>query len=275
MILSKLPVITDISSVDNAKIEFMKYVFIDIANTLKIDNTPILRYESFSEDPTYRSKTIALFGRSWDRYAFINSINNFSDIDIGLTFVFDKGGSGPTTLPMRIEYDDTTEPVTDVTTLANYTIMPFMAQQSAIIDVINTPYFLYNGTSIAYFAIANINHGMLFAKMKSVDDPTSFKYVVIISGTNYDTYRYNDKYGFVNGIQIFDNPNLQSTRYTDKIRYSANGDLDTICIEKFIHNGYYSDDIFLFDGACPKGLFTLDNVTYLNIGFNMYIKITG
>lgn len=267
MIVSKLAELTDTSSYDNAQINYFKIVLSDFADYLKIDNKSILQYADFCEDSTYTSKELTIDSRACTRRTFVKTVNDFGSIDAGLLHVFSNYSA---MLPARIHY--TTSPAVDETNTISCAIVEH-GKALSITDYINLPYHMYNGQTVAYCAIGHTKHSVTFAKLKSIDDPTNFKYIIIASGKTYTSDNLNDRVGFNNSMVIIDNDNFAYTQYTSDIHKTSNSKI--ISIEKFVNNGYYSDEIFIFNGDCPSGIFKLDNVTYLNIGFNLYIKIVG
>jgi hypothetical protein len=272
MIVNKLAELTDTSSDVNSQINYYKISLSDFADYLKIDNKKILQYADFCEDSAYKSKSVSLFSQNFSRHTFIKTINDFSGLDAGLLHGYTSNNQYSGIYLARIHYDSTQSPAIDETNAADECSMCQPGNLSTY-NYINLPYYMYNGQTIAYCAIGHTKHSALFAKLKSIDDPTQFKYVIIISGSNIDSYGHSDAIGKNLRIAILDNNNFSRNYYTTDIRKTS--DSKTITVEKFVHKGYYSDEIFVFNGDCPSGLFKLDNVTYLNIGFNLYIKIVG
>ena len=140
------------------------------------------------------------------------------------------------------------------------------------------PYYLYNGVSVAYLGLGSHKANVVFAKMKSIDDPTQYKYIIITVNIrpNLSDGAYSDNlyYGRYYNLKILDSNSVATTTYTGPINKYLT-DVDKSVIEKFVYNGYYSDELYLFDGLCPDGLFSINGNTYLNIAYNLYMKIVN
>lgn len=255
----------------------------DIKNTLELDNLPVMHINQYMNDVSY-SKFRSVTTSSDENISGAHSyyfefINNFAQYDCGI-IVSNRvmthlsanpvEGSVPTYLPIKswCTFSDVGKQI-PIFHPFSYDASPTVAHIGAC------PYYMYNGANVAFFAIGHINHCMLFVKLKSIDDDSVTKYVIMMAcNTNARTYNSDPfYYGTYRNVYIMDNPNYVYTKYENNMKLNAY-DGSKVYIEKFIYNGYYSDEIFIFDGVCPNGIFKLNNDTYMNIGSNLYLKIT-
>jgi hypothetical protein len=246
---------------------FIVTTFNDIADKLKINNTKILHRSDLNDNSTYSSATYMPFGGqvSYTRI-YYDFINDFANFNCGV--VIGKNGSMYGAYMARSELNGST--VTDTECSTRTTII--RPSTVSIYNMINKPYYIYNSQTLAYFAIGHVSHGIVFAKLKSIDDPLVTKPVIISFG--FTSSSASDcTLGVADIITVLDSPSLQVAAYTSNINSSIDG-ADMMRISKFIYNGYYSDEIFVFDGMTPSGIFTLDNNTYVNLAHNVYLKVS-
>jgi hypothetical protein len=281
LLITKTANITS-NSVTDAITEFNVNAMTDIANTLRIDNLPVMQIDPDINDINFTTfilsaaSTSSSVNKSGAHTTYFEFINNFAQYDCGmvvsnriLTHAYLAIGSDRTYVPRAwINFSDVGAQI------PHYHPFDYDASP-AIVNIGACPYYMYNGTDVAYFAIGHINHCILFAKLKSIDDDTVTKYVVFTCCNTSTNTANTDPfyYGTYRNVYIMDSPNMIYNRYENNMHLNVY-DGSKIYIEKFIYNGFYSDEIFIFDGVCPNGIFTLNNISYLNIGSNLYLKIT-
>lgn len=278
MIISKCVDIKSVTASD-AMGEYFFTVFNDAAATLRINNQPVMQVEPNVCDLTFNA--VYNFtgnggsGKSGKHVSFFQFINDFASLDCGIMHndefaTLGRYNSANVTSTQFNLYNLNTSSIGESCSTYLYP-----AYDKSPRSLRATPYYLYNGADIAYVGLGHMDQCIVFAKLKSTDDPTIFKYVVIVVAEN--SYAISSDYayrGMYDSMKIITNSSLQTITYSGYI----NRKLDNInksVIEKFIIDGFYSNELFLFDGLCPCGLFNLNNNTYLNLGYNLYMKITN
>ena len=273
MIQVKTVDIKSTSAIDAAG-EYHFAMLNDAAATLRIDSLPVMEIDPNFVDVNFGSAYhfyISGNGGNVDgrHSSYFKFANSFSYMDYGI-FTVNYAMS-----PCRVNSSCITNNGDRVNVIPihdgnNYRHLSAIAFGGSITDIVGTPYFLYNGTDVAYFNTGATHRGVVFAKLKSIDDPSVFKYIVICC-TSTDMGANAKYYNNYTHVSI-----LHSSGYAYEYTENINNRLAILnkaVIERFVFDGYYSDELFIFDGLCPDGIFTINNNTYINIGFNLYMKI--
>ena len=257
-------------SVNDALYEHLFTAMCDICNTVKLNNNPVIRLDNY---------LIKRVNNNFQNETFFRFVNDFESFNDGLII---WGGVPDLALCKINDADNISKYYTDayVTPIfpsndSNYStcINPVTNTTSLTpAKISNIPYYMYTGTDVAYFAFGHTSRCCILAKMKSIDDPTVFKYMIILHGYDGSGSSYNYVFGNYKGIYIYNSESLACEKITSRINYTG-VDINNIIVEKFIYDGYYTDDLFLFNENCPSGIFTVDGTTYLNIAYNLYMKI--
>lgn len=267
---------TDYTNVQNALQSQLIAIAADVSANLKIDNTIIIA-PATTTDQSHITGTnnnipmgIATYGGT--RCCYYGFVNDFSSFNCGL--LFEQYNSSKSADYVGVARTYVVYPTYEADPVNTYDSWPniqmvIAGNDKTIKQMIDNPYFIYNGDKLALYAQGSLRTGFLFVKMKSLDDPTDIKPIIFNFGCGGPA---NSSYGVCSQINVLDNSGMQVTQYDDYINRTIT-DGDDIYIEKFIYNGYYCDELFIFNGQCPAGLFKLGNDTYLNVGFNLYIKI--
>lgn len=245
----------------------------DAAATLRIDSLPVMEIDPNFVDTNFDIARHFLSGNGGNadgkHSSYFKFVNSFSYMDYGI-FTANYVMS-----PCRVNSSCITNNGSRINVIPihagdNYRHLNAIAYNGAITDIVGTPYFLYNGTDVAYFATAVNHRCVVFAKLKSIDDPSVFKYIVICC-TSTELGANAKYYNNYTHVSILHSSGY-AYEYTDNINNRL-ALLNKAVIERFVFDGYYSDELFVFDGLCPDGIFTINNNTYINIGFNLYMKI--
>lgn len=270
MVISRHYIPSDMSH-GNVLKEFLVGSLDDVAARLRFDNSPVLTYSSYNADEDYAQDQTSAPGSSWvANRIYYEFTGEFASMNCGLMvyYTIDRY----CIFPIRSEYDGQT--ITDTATSICYAIAyPSTATYSrGAAYLMNMPYYIYNGDTVSYFGYGHIAHAVVFAKLKSIDDPSITKNVILFNtqGVNGS----DEHLGYYTSLLILDNTSLVTSVYASSFENTQTDCCNKIRIEKFVHNGFYSDELVRFEGICPGGLFILDNTIYLHVGFNVYIKVT-
>lgn len=245
----------------------------DAAAVLRIDGLPVMEIDPAFVDVDIGSMSFFYYGGGANPNAahssYFKFVNSFGYTDYGIF------NGNYAISPCRVNQSCLTNNGQQLTVIpihpgSNSRYLNTINWEAPITDVGKTSYMLYNGTDVAYFNTGSTHRCVVFAKLKSIDDPSVFKYVIICCSSTSLTSNslYYNNYTHVSIIH--------SSGYAYEYTSNINNRLDRLnkaVIEKFVFNGYYSDELFIFDGLCPDGIFTINNNTYLNIGFNLYMKV--
>ena len=261
MIISKC-VDVKASNDSDAMGEYFLVALSDAMATLKIDNLPVMQIRTNMCNLTLSEIRWFTGGgstsKSGTHVSFYQFINGFASLDCGILHNDQFATIG------RYADEKLANNSFELIQLDNAAYCPayiWPSSDSTPQNVRRVPYYLYNGADVAYIGFGHPSQGIVFAKLKSIDDDTVYKYVVIFIGeTGYDASDYA-YLGRCQAIKVLSDASLMTDSYTAY----TNRKLDNInkaVIEKFIHNGYYSNELFWFDGLCPSGLFNINNNTY-------------
>lgn len=273
MIQIKTVDIKSTSAIDAAG-EYHFAMLNDAAATLRIDSLPVMEIDPNFVDASFDSvRYFYISGNGGNtngtHSSYFKFVNSFSYMDYGI-FTANYVMS-----PCRVNSSCITNNGNQIVVIPihdgnNSRHLNSIVFNGAITDIVGTPYFLYNGTDVAYFNTGATHRGVVFAKLKSIDDPSVFKYIVICctSASMGANAKYYNNYTHVSILHS----SGYAYEYTENINNRL-ALLNKAVIERFVFDGYYSDELFIFDGLCPDGIFTINNNTYINIGFNLYMKI--
>ena len=270
MVISRHYVPSDTTHANVLK-EFLVGSLNDISSRLTFNGSPVLSYSSYNSDANYAQDQTSAPGMSWvSTRIYYEFAGDFAFMNCGLMVYYSLDKY--CIFPVRSEYDG--ETITDTPTSISYAIaFPSTHTYSrGALYLMNMPYYIYNGDTVSYFGYGHIAHAVVFAKLKSIDDPNVTKNVVL-----FNTHGVNgsdEHLGFYSSLLILDNTSLVTSVYESSFENTQIDSCNKIRIEKFIHNGFYSDELVRFEGICPGGLFILDNTIYLHVGYNVYIKVT-
>ena len=257
-------------NVNDALYEHLFTAMCDICSTVKLNGNPVIKLDNYlikRRNDNYQNETFFRFVNDFESFndglmiwAFVPNLAlcKIDDAD-NISKYYTDDYVSPTFPSNNYTYSTRINPVTDTTSLTPAKIS-------------NIPYYMYTGTDVAYFAFGHTSRCCILAKMKSIDDPNVFKYIMMLVGYDGAASAYNYVFGNYKAIYIYNSASITAEKITSRINYTGT-DIDNIVVEKFIYNGYYTDDLFLFNENCPSGIFTVDGTTYLNIAYNLYMKI--
>lgn len=255
---------------------FYQDVVMDAMHNLSLDNKPIIGIDDnffnlYSVNSSISSSS-ALHHLSY--FKFINDFSTFGGL---MTGIWDNGDDYTRLMIAKINDDRFTD-----NGMLNWSYPANMEKWGAIStfdgytawdEIKNLPYYLYNSDTIAYLGVGHTSTHIAFIKMKSIEDPSIVKPFILIGmgGTAESISVFS---GLTSYLYIIDDDNFTATKYGPNYKFYDNiVDTQTIVIEKFVYGNWYSDELFVFNGDYPGGMFKLNNDTYLNIGFNLYIKL--
>ena len=254
---------------DNIYRNYYDMVLSDMSNILKIDNKKVFERASYNNDSDYATKIRRMPNDSHEFYGlYYPFCNDFASFDCGLMLYSFTGDNKRALFTCRSQSDINV----DDTFLNIATVMVYSADEYTANKLSSTPCYYHVGSNIVYLGFEHPTCSVIFAKLKSIDDPSTTKPVVIFVGKQFalNSYLY-PQLGYPDSITILENNTMQVTSYNTYFSHKLTS--NNITVENFVYNGYFSDEIVILDGDCPKGLFKLGNDTFLNIAFDMYIKV--
>lgn len=245
----------------------------------------------------------------WDLGGYLGYhtfINDFSGYKFGIILISAAYGYGDTSstpniviIPGAIETSNgdpvsssSASSASDVPSLQIYTInydrfvhkICAGPKQLNVSDLFRV--YTYEGQNISLISAYVLGRTMIFTTMRRLDNPSITTNAIIMTGCILDCHNYDgcnstlESYDCATGISdiisyidVFtDNVRYPNTYFTNIHQMSYN--FDKCIMNKFTHNGYYSDNIFTYDGRIPSKHFFYNGEEYINIGFNLVIKLS-
>lgn len=247
-----------------------------------------IRTHPYNSDWTH---CIHLFESSMGGYIkYYEFINDYANYNLGLILepvVYGYSGNSLNNvfiMPCALESDSIPQTITDIQNLKLFTIgydwyVHKLCGGPLIRNVPdNFSVYTYQSDDLSFISVYNLSKIMVFATMKSIETQEPMPVILATSWASYAGFIEVDSIttginDLVNIVDIYMG-NSRSPDTINKYLFKINHDYKKCIMYNFTYKGYYSDRIFVYDGVVPAKHFIYNGTEYLNIAYNLVIKLT-